>query len=375
MAAEIIGNEWRDKLGIAYPLVLMFVRSALEDGRRPGEAECNTYHVLSNYGSIGVLCAAVMERKKSWCPKTLQRWLNPNAPHAAALRCWLGWRHWYTDTLLEYRRGENPETGEAYQTGKSRGPVIGGTLFRVRLTPLSEIGEERLKACDEKRPSVIQPLKPELEHQWRDLEQDRHEGLTWQHGEHSIALEDIDVQIDRISKRSSIQNSFGVLFRNQDKTNEQFSGSLLSQNYLYPDITTEAGALKLRLDVERTANILLEQIEGIPTGERRLELLNRYRHAVWTAYKTHRYGDSRAGYELLNLGWQLAKELRVRREQAAVRGEPFTIRDAPAFVWSVVERKGFAELRREYGGYQEGRYMRVFSSSMAGKLGMDGGMG
>ena len=50
-------------------------------------------------------------------------------------------------------------------------------------------------------------------------------------------------------------------------------------------MTTEAGALQLRLDVEHTANWLMESIEGGVTEARRRVLLNRYRHAVWTAYK------------------------------------------------------------------------------------------
>ena len=170
LAEEIIGPVWQQALGCAYPLVLLLVKGALEDARRPGEPGGNDYHVLSNLPSLGVLSAAVVERETSYTEKTIRRWLAVDAPHAKALRCWLGWRHWYTDTLLEYRKGIDPKTGEAYRTGKSRGPVIGGTLFRVRLTPLPHISDARLKECNEARPSVLQPLKPELERDWRDLE-------------------------------------------------------------------------------------------------------------------------------------------------------------------------------------------------------------
>lgn len=88
--------------------------------------------------------------------------------------------------------------------------------------------------------------------------------------------------------------------------------------------------------------------------------MNRYRHAVWTAYKAHRYGQTREGYELLLLAKRLAFE--VRRTQG-------TIRDVGAYVWSVVEKRGFAELRRDYS-YQKGRYLRVFSPATARHLGL-----
>jgi hypothetical protein len=369
LAQELIGPSWRSALGNAYPLVLMLVKGALEDGRRPGEAGGNDYHVLSNYPSLGVLSAAAVGRKKSYTSKTIQRWLDPSASHAAALRCWLGWRHWMTDTLLEYRSGINPKTGEAFLTGRSRGPVIGGTLFRVRLSPLRHISQQRLSECTEERPSVIQPLKPELAREWRDLEHDRHEGRTWQKGEQSIALESIDVRIKTVLDINN-QLSKDLLYLDLNKTNQQSKNLLTQQNYLYPDIASEAGAMQLRLDVENTANWLIECIEGAVTEERRQRLLNRYRHAVWTAYKTHRYADSREGFDLLVMATRLAKELRQEERNRVQQGKRFSIKDIPAFVWSVIERRGFAELRRDFGGFQEGRYQRVFSGGIARRLGI-----
>lgn len=37
LAERLIGAAWREKLGSAYPLVLLTVKAALESGARPGE--------------------------------------------------------------------------------------------------------------------------------------------------------------------------------------------------------------------------------------------------------------------------------------------------------------------------------------------------
>ena len=360
LAEGLIGESWRTALGVAYPLVLLLVKGALEAGHRPGEEDANRnrYHCFSTHTSLGVLCAAVAGREKSYSDKTIQRWLSPKAPHAKALRCWLGWRHWTTDTLLEYRRGVNPKTGEAYRTGESKGPVIGGTLYRVRLEPFEEVTQEQLEACCEDRPSVLQPLKPELQHPWRDLELDRHQGKT-RLSSRSVPLEEVDVRINEGRTKDRCQEG-PVLYLDRGKTHDPPLENVLHQSYLYPDIATLAGAAKLRGDVETTALWLMRCIEGPVGEERKRELLNRYRHAVWTAYKTHRYGDTREGYELLLLAKRLAFE--VRRTQ-------HTIRDVGAYVWSVIEKRGFAELRRDYS-YRKGRYLRVFSLATSRHLGL-----
>ncbi len=158
-----------------------------------------------------------------------------------------------TDTLLEYRTGVNPETGEDYRTGSSRGPVIGGTLFRVRLSPLREVSPERLGQCDENRPSVIQPLKHELGHEWRDLELDRHEGRTWCFGERSLPLEALDVRIDKRTK-DIIRAGFIVLLDVGKTNGDPGPNNVLHQSYLYPDTRDFSGAMKLRMDVETTAS-------------------------------------------------------------------------------------------------------------------------
>ena len=359
LAAAIIGEAWRKKLGSAYPLVLLVVKGALESGRRPGDEDGNTYHCFTTNPSLGVLCALLKDRDESFNEKTIRRWLDPDARHASALRCWLGWRHWMTDSLLEYRQGVNPKTGKVYKTGQSRGPVVGGTLFRVRLTPLKEVKEEQLRACTKERPSVIQPLKPELERAWRDLEVDRHQGRTWTLSPNCIPLEEVDVHIDK--ERTKDIKGGPLCYLETCKTDELTPNNLINQNYLYPDIASLEGAARLRGDVERTALWLMRCVEGEVKEARRLELLNRYRHAVWVAYKAHRYGQTREGFELLLLAKNLAFELRQTPNHS--------IKDVGAYVWSVVERRGFAELRRDYS-YQKGRYLRVFGSGVARGLGL-----
>ncbi len=82
---------------------------------------------------------------------------------------------------------------------------------------------------------------------------------------------------------------------------------------------------------------------------------------MWTAYKALRHGGTREGLELLLSAKNLAFEVR--------RQEGSTIRDVGAYVWSVIEKRGFAELRRDYS-YRPGRFVRVFSSGMAQALGI-----
>ena len=358
LAAALIGDEWRRRLGRAYTLVLFFVKGALEAGLRPGDEDENAYHAFSTDKALGVYCALLADQDRSYNEKTIRRWLRPDAPHAAALRCWLGWRCWYTDTLREYR------TGEGFDTGKSRGPVIGGRLFRVRLSPLADVSEERLAHCTRERPSVINPLQVELKKPWRDLEMDRHEGRTWQHGPNSVDLSFVDVHIDKGRTKDSY--SGGILYSDNSKTDSEAfpRAHVLHQNYIYPDIQTLEGAAKLRRDVQGAADWLMYCIEGSKIEpERKQTLQKRYLHAVWTALKAKRFGGSNQGLELLIEAKRLALEL--RRSHRA-----HTIRDVPAYVWHAIERRGFEELRRDYGGFERGRYQRVFSPGIARGLGI-----
>ena len=119
--------------------------------------------------------------------------------------------------------------------------------------------------------------------------------------------------------------------------------------------------MRLRLDVENSALWLMRCVEGKVGETRRDELLDRYRHAVWVAYKCHRFGGSREGYTLLLQAKNLAQELR--------RTGNTSIRDVGAYVWSVIEKQGFTELRRSYR-YEKGRYLRVFSTGIARQLGL-----
>ena len=54
-AEDLIGPVWREKLGQAYPLVLLAVKSAVEGGHEQGKANDGTYHFLSTLPSLGVL--------------------------------------------------------------------------------------------------------------------------------------------------------------------------------------------------------------------------------------------------------------------------------------------------------------------------------
>ena len=368
LAEAVIGPQQKEKLGRSYPLVLALVKGTLEDGHRPGEEGANLHHVLSNYPTLGVLAAAVMDRERAYNEKTIRRWLAKDAPHAAALRCWLGWRHWYTGSLLAYSDHVNETTGELkIKKGESLGPVIGGTLFRVRLEPLSSISLERLAQCDVKKPSVVQPLKLELSKNWRDLEYDRHEGHTWPYGERSVYLEDINVRIDSKRTKDLNMKKIGCCYQT-NKAHEQLAPKLLQQNPIYPDISTFEGACALRLAVDEAANCLLEIVEGGVTQAERDEKLNRYRHAFWTAYKAKLHGDTEDGLEHLRTLKRLAIEVHAQEKARRDKGERPQIKDVAAFCWSVIERRGFAELRRDYGGFVEGRYVRVFSTSIAKAL-------
>ena len=119
--------------------------------------------------------------------------------------------------------------------------------------------------------------------------------------------------------------------------------------------------MRLRLDIENSALWLMRCVEGKIGESRRDELLDRYRHAVWIAYKCHQFGGSKHGYELLLQAKNLAQELR--------RTGNTSLRDIGAYVWSVIEKQGFTELRRSYS-YEKGRYLRVFSTGVARQLGL-----
>lgn len=85
LAATLIGDEWRQRLGCAYKLVLFFVKGALEAGLRPGDEGENTYHAFSTDKALGVYCAVLADLDKSYNEKTIRRWLCLKASHAAAL--------------------------------------------------------------------------------------------------------------------------------------------------------------------------------------------------------------------------------------------------------------------------------------------------
>lgn len=59
-AEELIGERWRQALGLAYPLVWLAVKSALEAGLDPSGANQNNYHFITTLPSLAVLCSALM---------------------------------------------------------------------------------------------------------------------------------------------------------------------------------------------------------------------------------------------------------------------------------------------------------------------------
>ena len=350
-AAALIGPEWKEALGRAYPLILLLVRSALEGGHQAKTENTTLYHAFSTLPVLGALCAAVEGRNKPYCEKTIRRWLARGAKHAAPLRCWLGWTVWTTDTLLEYRRGVDPKTGQPYLTGKSRGPVIGGTVLRVYLDPLTPEQLERSAA------GGVRPLAEALRHSWRCLESDRHQGLTTASKGLPVSQAELNVRVNEERTKDLVK--CGLVFRDRSKSPRQKT-NVLAQEYVYPDIGTLEGAKRLVDDVNRAARTLMQAIEGRDTNAKGESLEGRYRHALWVAVKADRYGDDRTGFELLRLGVRLAEEL--KREQ-------HTLKDPGAYVWSLLEARGFKELRRDYS-YQPGRFLRVFSRGMARAMGI-----
>lgn len=353
-AEDLIGQAWREKLGQAYPLVLLAVKSALEGGHTQGAASDGTYHFLSTLPSLGVLCAAITQRDAAFNERTLRRWLSPNAPHALALRCWLGWRTWYTDTLLEFRKGQDTNTKKEFATGSSRGPVIGGTLFRLRLTPCETLKADDLATCTKERPSLLQPLASAFRNAWRNLDIDRQTKRTWQ-GKTSVKqVADFDVRIDEVSTNTL---SKGLVYLDLCNTPCVTDVTQVNKNYLYPDTHTLAGAKKLTHDVNKTAEQLLEQIEGKINATKHDKLINRYRHAVWVAVRMKLCNGLDNGFELLEHGTHLAQSIRKNRTEHA------SIKNIGAYTWSKLEKQGFTEFRRDYS-FKPGRYQRIMPKAL-----------
>jgi hypothetical protein len=335
-AQELIGERWRQALGLAYPLVLLAVKGALEAGMNPSGVGQNNYHFITTLPSLAVLCSALMRRDKVMNQRTIERWLSPSAPHARALRCWLGWKVWYTSSYVDYSTGKPMSTK-------------GGTVFRVYLSPLSEASDAQ-----------IHPLASAMRQDWRDLEEDRQQGRTLGKRYQNATpdrLEPENVGIYQYSAKELSSKQL-VLWEEYGNTPERTRTTFLGeQYYVYPDTKTIQGASVLREDV----NTYAAWLGSLVTGKRDLdEVMDRYREAVWVCVKAELYGGTRQGWELLTRLRNLALEL---------RKEKHTLRDPAAYCWSQVEAAGFRELRRDYS-FMPGRFYRVIGSRAARELGI-----
>ena len=337
-AERLIGDTWRVRLGRAYPIVLLAVKGALEAGVDPNGEDARDHHFLTTMPTLTALASAALGLEECLNQRTIERWLSPAAPHAAALRCWLGWKTWYTRTYVDYASGERMCTP-------------GGTVFRVYLTPLAHEDEAEQR---------IFPLSREMRRDWRDLEADRHGGRTLGRRYERSGAERVDPQdvgIDKESNKGLAEQISGV-WLSLGNTPEQSSKSFLGeQYYLYPDMRTVEGCLVLRNDVNRHAEWLAQLVtqEDDVSG-----VIDRYRQAVWVAVKAELYGDTRRGWELLRRLRLLALELRRERH---------TLRDPPAWCWAQVEQAGLGELRRDYS-WEKGRFHRVMSRRTTEQLGI-----
>jgi hypothetical protein len=303
--------------------------AALEHGHTPEGKDANTFYVFMTYDTLAVLAARAMQRNKSYTRRTIERWLSKAAPHADALRTIIGARLWYTDTLIDYR------------TGESQGPVIGGTGFRVYLRPLDS-----------------QQVRVEgdfMRHQWRDLELDRQAGRTQRE---RVALPDLsDVGIYKSSKDFCID--FQFVYTQLGNTNRE-SNLIKQEYYIYPDMRQKHAVDALRNDVQQTATYLASKLAPWLIGydgQITPSVRKRYLEAIWIAVKAEVIGGTRHGFDLLKQVTALADEL---------YGGGHSLKNPDAYLWHMLESRGFRELRRDYGS------QRIMSKRMFEQVAGDG---
>lgn len=306
----------RAELGNAYPAALALTCAALEHGHTPDGKDANTFHVFMTYETLAVLAARAIGRDKPYTRRTIERWLSQAASHADALRSIIGARLWYTDTLIDYR------------TGESQGPVIGGTVFRVYLRPLD--GQQVRVEGDIMR------------HQWRDLELDRQAGKTHhtRQCEHAALPSLSDVGIYEPSK--DICANLQLVYTQLDNTNRE-SNLIRQEYYIYPDMRQKHAVDALRGDVQQTATYLASKLAPWLIGydgQITERVRKRYLEAVWIAVKAEVLGGTRHGFDLLKQVTALADEL--------YRGG-HSLKNPDAYLWHMLESRGFRELRRDYG--------------------------
>lgn len=331
-ARRIIGNTWRESLGVAYPLVLLLVKSALEAGHRKHGKTANLYHCSSTYWSLGALCAALIGKDKPFCKETILRWLSPDAPHAEALRCWIGHKRWYTGTLREFGRDED---GKFEDLG-SAGARIGATVFRVYLNPLSGYQVRHSEA------GGIYPLAEHMRHCWRNLDHERRSERTA--AKHVCDMKSLHVTI-RV-KRTKDHKEDGLFFSDTNRTPQAARKSILSAEYLYGDIGSVEGARQLRNDVDACVEGILDQLGLGHT----LYNFQTWRGVMWTVVKTHLHGDSRAGYDLLRRALHYAQETQAEEAYKREAGKKFKpVRNYGGFVMKYLKENGYTEMKRDHG--------------------------
>jgi hypothetical protein len=307
----------RTDLGNAYPAALALTCAALEHGHNPNGKDANTFYVFMTYDTLALLAARAIGRDTPYTRRTIERWLSKSAPHADALRSLIGARLWYTDTLIDYR------------SGTSQGPVIGGTVFRVYLRPLD--GEQVRVEGDVMR------------QQWRDLELDRQAGKT-QHTrqqEHAALPELRDVGIYKLSK--DICADFNFTYTSLGNTPHE-SNLIKQEYYIYPDMRQTHAVDALRNDVQQTATYLASKLAPWLIGydgQITPSLRKRYLEAIWIAVKAELLGGTRHGFDLLKQATALADEL---------YSGGHSLKNPDAYLWHMLESRGFRELRRDYGG-------------------------
>jgi hypothetical protein len=307
----------RAELGNAYPAALALTCAAIEHGHNPNADSANTFHVFMTYDTLAVLAARAIGKDKPYTRRTIERWLSKSASHAHALRTLIGARLWYTDTLIDYR------------TGESQGPVIGGTVFRVYLRPLD--GQQVRVEGDIMR------------HQWRDLELDRQAGKTHQTRQSDpAALPSLsDVGIYKLSK--DFCADFQLVYTQLGNTNRE-SNLIEQEYYIYPDMRQKHAVDALRGDVQQTATYLASKLAPWLIGydgQITVSVRNRYLEAIWIAVKAEVLGGTRHGFDLLKQVTALADEL---------YGGGHSLKNPDAYLWHMLESRGFRELRRDYGG-------------------------
>lgn len=311
-AKELVAPD-REALGLAYWLVVALVATALEGNHYPEDDDrCNNYHCATTFEGLGWMAARAKGRPKPYSAKTIQRWLHRDAPHAATLRRYIAWRAWMTDTLKDF------------ETQQSVGPVIGCHVIRVYTRPLQQ--------------GVVSVVGAWMRRQWRNLEQDIRLGRTAAQRAKQCATAGTQQNVHIYGKTKDQANANNVFLTDFSHTHAAQKSHPIMEHYVYPDISIPSGMTLLRDDVQRAARWLCGKLEDMPLTAWD-NCRKRYLHAVWCAVKHDLVNHDSSGRRLLMLAARLAEEIDAEPNN--------TLQDKAAYVWSVIEKRGFAELRRD----------------------------